>query len=580
MTNAKKAMMVAATLGVVGYLSLAHGQTCTLEDFEGPNQGDPIGTAFGPVNIVFGQSWKALIDANAPGGSGNFANEPSPSTTGYLRPDMSDIQITFSQGVKSVEFWYSAIGVGFPSGIPGDGALPLQVSAFNESGGLVRRLLLTEGGTIWDEGVDCDGDPHGQFCHWEQASLSSTTSNIHSLEILPLGPAWKDFLIDDFQVCVGDCAPLSGPPVSVRVPIAASCPPANPGTQCAQQSDFDADGRTDCKLWESTSDAMEKLELWCIDDDIPMYQLYFTAPGGQAELAGVCPWECGRNTGRLFHAGDETPANGTPDCFIRTWWRSFDGDANNTGISSCDDDDGDGLVDWYTFTYDVEANKLSYSQVESADGPQGTGTQTVVSRVDPPLGPETAAFFIALRDALQLRAPAGGPMGEFDFPICDLDGDLDCDGADAAVFDGALDTCLGDAGYAPLADGDGDDCVTLQDGPVVVPPRLIVNPSAVSPGDLALSWSGLCFPAAQNYGIYEGDLGNWYSHEKLDCSDDDGDRFEEVTPGTGSHYYLVVPHDDAEEYSYGTDSSDNPRPQPTSNGKRCFPIQGAGACPP
>ena len=89
----------------------------------------------------------------------------------------------------------------------------------------MRRVLLTEGGTIWDEGVDCDGDPDGQFCHWELASISSTTNNVHSLEILPLGPAWKDFIIDDLQACVGDCAPLSGPPVSVRVPIPAGCRP-------------------------------------------------------------------------------------------------------------------------------------------------------------------------------------------------------------------------------------------------------------------------------------------------------------------------------------------------------------------
>ena len=81
----KKPTRVAAVLivaGLAGFLSLSRGQTCTLEDFEGPAQGDPIGTAVRPVNIVFGQSWKVVIDANAPGGPGNFANEPSPSTAG------------------------------------------------------------------------------------------------------------------------------------------------------------------------------------------------------------------------------------------------------------------------------------------------------------------------------------------------------------------------------------------------------------------------------------------------------------------------------------------------------------------
>lgn len=79
---------------------------------------------------------------------------------------------------------------------------------------------------------------------------------------------------------------------------------------------------------------------------------------------------------------------------------------------------------------------------------------------------------------------------------------------------------------------------------------------AVSPAtDLVLDWSASCSEGAEDYGIYEGTIGTWYSHTDIDCEDASGDLTEQVTPGAGNRYYLVVAHNAKSEGSYG--SSDN-----------------------
>ncbi len=105
--------------------------------------------------------------------------------------------------------------------------------------------------------------------------------------------------------------------------------------------------------------------------------------------------------------------------------------------------------------------------------------------------------------------------------------------------------------------------------------RLTVASSSLTPGDLTLSFTPSCTPDATGYAIYEGEIGNFTSHVRLDCTDDDGDRVEEVTPATGSRYYLVVPQGLTQEGSYGTDSSQAERP-PAADA--CRPTQSLLPC--
>lgn len=108
-----------------------------------------------------------------------------------------------------------------------------------------------------------------------------------------------------------------------------------------------------------------------------------------------------------------------------------------------------------------------------------------------------------------------------------------------------------------------------------------VGPSlsvARSNGGLTLKWSASCSNGALDYAIYEGQLGSYYSHVMKDCSDDGGDRSEEIAPAAGDTYYLVVPLAAASEGSYGTDSNGAERP-PAGAADRCLATQLLGDCP-
>ena len=70
-----------------------------------------------------------------------------------------------------------------------------------------------------------------------------------------------------------------------------------------------------------------------------------------------------------------------------------------------------------------------------------------------------------------------------------------------------------------------------------------------------------------DYAIYEGLLGDFTSHEPVDTPNPfcttGGATTATITPGTGSHYYLVVPQGDVREGSYGSHSG-GPRPPSAS----------------
>jgi hypothetical protein len=95
-----------------------------------------------------------------------------------------------------------------------------------------------------------------------------------------------------------------------------------------------------------------------------------------------------------------------------------------------------------------------------------------------------------------------------------------------------------------------------------------------SPSTIRLSWqASACGP--EDYGIYEGFIGNWYSHTLADCTDDGGDLTEELTPSPGNTYYLVVARVESAEGSYGLTSEPQERPGASP---ACAPVQQLG-CP-
>lgn len=110
--------------------------------------------------------------------------------------------------------------------------------------------------------------------------------------------------------------------------------------------------------------------------------------------------------------------------------------------------------------------------------------------------------------------------------------------------------------------------------PAVVPSMRIRKSS--TPGNIFIDWNPSCSNGAEDYAIYEGRLGNWYEHEAVDCHDNAPSFAEEITPNTGSHYYLVVPLNPNDEGSYGRDSDEILRPVGVSP---CVDTQVISACP-
>jgi hypothetical protein len=152
----------------------------------------------------------------------------------------------------------------------------------------------------------------------------------------------------------------------------------------------------------------------------------------------------------------------------------------------------------------------------------------------------------------------------------ELEGQLDCDDLNADVFPGNTEIC----------DSLDNDCDGTTDGvaafcPGSIPPTVTVN-HGTGPS-LVFDWESSCSAAAQDYVIYEGEIGNWYSHTQVDCSDDLGDRTEEIIPSSGNRYYLIVPRGITDEGSYGRDSLNVERPRGAST---CTAVQALGECPP
>ena len=112
--------------------------------------------------------------------------------------------------------------------------------------------------------------------------------------------------------------------------------------------------------------------------------------------------------------------------------------------------------------------------------------------------------------------------------------------------------------------------------PGLVPPTLTVAHGPSFPSDVTLSWSTSCSSGAENYAIYQGTLGSWYSHTALDCSDDGALLTETVPVGPGNLYYLVVPENTDDEGSYGLNSASTQRPRGITT---CTVTQTISSCP-
>ena len=150
-----------------GDASQQNGNRAIVLDFEGLGNVDAIaqyyngglsGNGFGPGpnhGIYFGGTALSVIDADA-GGTGNIANEPSPSTVMFfLTGGAATMNLTagFTTGFS---FFYSSVAV-----------ITIYVyDGLNGSG----NLMVTQSFPA-NYALNCTGDPGGQFCHWDPVGV-------------------------------------------------------------------------------------------------------------------------------------------------------------------------------------------------------------------------------------------------------------------------------------------------------------------------------------------------------------------------------------------------------------------------
>jgi len=111
----------------------------------------------------------------------------------------------------------------------------------------------------------------------------------------------------------------------------------------------------------------------------------------------------------------------------------------------------------------------------------------------------------------------------------------------------------------------------VPDGEIIPGVPLTVSKVA---GDIALSWDSSCLSSDTDYGVYEGTIGNYYSHAERFCSSG-GLLGITFTPSAGDRYYLVAPRNGSSEGSYGRASAGSERPP----GSPSCASQMIGSCP-
>lgn len=119
-------------------------------DFEGIGNLQPVGDFYlASQGVSFSQDTLALIDADA-GGSGNFANEPSPNTVMFFL-NANNAVLNYAAGFTTgFSFFYSSSVDTFVTVYDG----------LNKTGSVLGTLTLV------GNGLSGAGDPSGDFATW------------------------------------------------------------------------------------------------------------------------------------------------------------------------------------------------------------------------------------------------------------------------------------------------------------------------------------------------------------------------------------------------------------------------------
>ena len=125
-------------------------------DFEGVGNLNPVGSFYASQGVEFSPATLAIVDSDA-GGSGNFANEPTPDTVMFFL-DATQAILNFAAGFEDgFSFFYTSSTSAFVSVWDG----------LNGSGNQLGQIEIFGGGNSGTA-----GDPNGSFDTWSVGALA------------------------------------------------------------------------------------------------------------------------------------------------------------------------------------------------------------------------------------------------------------------------------------------------------------------------------------------------------------------------------------------------------------------------
>lgn len=129
--------------------------------FEGIGNNNPVANYYdggpgGNLGYSFSAATLALVDSDA-GGSGNFANEPSPDTIMFFL-DANNAVLNVAAGFDTgFSFFYTS----------STAATVTVYDGLNATGNVLATINLVAQHT-----QNCVGDPGGTFCHWDPIGVA------------------------------------------------------------------------------------------------------------------------------------------------------------------------------------------------------------------------------------------------------------------------------------------------------------------------------------------------------------------------------------------------------------------------
>lgn len=154
---------------------IENGRQCTVITFEGVGDQAPIPVFDG----ISSPGWLGIIDADA-GGSGNFAQEPSPETIAFwLGGNPGSRDIVMSNKASKVEFFYASF-------------VAVTMQALDDTGAV---LATSTGAPNYRGGT---GDPNGDFNRWDPLSVETNGNKIKTVRV---SGNTNQTGIDNLKVC-------------------------------------------------------------------------------------------------------------------------------------------------------------------------------------------------------------------------------------------------------------------------------------------------------------------------------------------------------------------------------------------